>query len=809
MNTTSYHLFPTARGREESARGGKAMEAPDSPPSTWQQLRRKMTNEPLAGVSGAASAEHEGWKGRSTLVSALQHERQVASLSGAESSLGDESLNDFQVKSLLEQKRKELKLDAAIEHLRKIKLRVPGELSDSEEDEEEVTRNQGLGKRGWRDFVVKGGSSLDHVQSRHSRRNPAPMSDHDIQTWVKSIEHKFHSDENSQSQTNRSEQQDMRSRSKLLVRQWMRDSEKTSHIREHARQNRGRVALEPQPVSTLNDPKPIRIRTRDEKNIDSRHKPGSLFSWNEIPFVVEEVESSTARERKAAIEKRKAALEDKRRRALGKKKQLRLIRLEARVQLRRLRHSFEALDMYAQRARAYREEKANIVVSRVEERRTKSLLRKVFHALALFSARSTAIRLRFVRGRAFSRWKNTCKEIISLRRAQEAAAEEKRQREEQMRIANTHFKTNMMRKTLARWYSWCLIASRERKERELEAQREVQKAAFIEAMRQKQHKRRHIGPKALARAESNRDQATAHLGCDNQEQRKGEHATEQEQQTNLLQPENSSPPPPPVERAVKHLTPMEQRAQERKAKRDELRNRRNELEMMRKEEAYQRSVQEKRMQLEAQAQERQKRVAKRRMEEKRAEEMRLKAEEQARLSNVFNRRALLLYCGLKPWKAFVARARLNAEKAMRFYQTRLLMASPFRRWKLFSDAKKVLNTRKSIAMERAAAHFRRRSLLRLGWKLIVDRHERLMARFLAIRSNRKICLRRHSLHTWRERLKQERLRQLQKTLTLMARKKAVVFAAWRALVEEGKVKALETAAKNQMWNKVRGWLNDM
>lgn len=248
---------------------------------------------------------------------------------------------------------------------------------------------------------------------------------------------------------------------------------------------------------------------------------------------------------------------------------------------------------------------------------------------------------------------------------------------------------------------------------------------------------------------------------------------------------------------------MELRAAERKRRRDDLRVSRRELVAMRAEEVAQRER-------EAVAQRRHEQAVvllQQQQQRARAEGARAQAEERRKLSQLHRKRATLWYYGLKPWILLVRVARLNAQRAAAHHSGALL-GRAVRRWRGVVALRHRLRRKRETAMGNAAGHFRRRSLLRLGWRVVSDRHNRLQARAMAVRSARRHSEAQRGMARWLAALRRRQRHVARAGRWHSARALGRAWAAWLELVAEGRKRRQADAAKNQIWSRVRTWLTE-
>lgn len=493
---------------------------------------------------------------------------------------------------------------------------------------------------------------------------------------------------------------------------------------------------------------------------------------------------------------------------LSRKQQSELLRMEARRELRTLRNVFERLFLYSEKRRTRREEAHAFALCKFRLQHRTRLLRKCFHALAEHACRVSSFRVRTVQHRAFERWTL----YTANQHEQKMIAKLDLIRREQRQIlcqqAMIHFQARILKKYWSEWVKDIKQKKVQREEEEKQAIRQRQIQRFKVHLRQCSAETNQDGNVVedissrshWARTSGENASVVLSKEKQNHQQPPGEQGSSFEPP-----PPSSNPPPLPNKApvAARELTAMELRAVERKAKREELRRRQAELEQMRAEEASQRSYEEHLRIVQERAQD----LAKKRQLQAKREYEKQVRENRDKLSTLHNERAILWYKGLKPWKLLVRIAKLDDERA-RAHDRRSKLRQAFVYWSGVIRSIQLVRRQKQRAMENAARHFRRRSLLRLGWRLIAERHYRLQAQFAAIESSNRICMLKQACKTWQRALLRHIQEMMQADLLANYKLLTKMWRFWLQHVERRREERRRVVGKNQIWSKVRTWLEE-
>ncbi|EGZ27340.1 hypothetical protein PHYSODRAFT_475910 [Phytophthora sojae] len=259
---------------------------------------------------------------------------------------------------------------------------------------------------------------------------------------------------------------------------------------------------------------------------------------------------------------------------------------------------------------------------------------------------------------------------------------------------------------------------------------------------------------------------------------------------------------------------MEQRAIERKQRREELKRRYDELEQMkRKEQEEQRAARE--AILLQQRVEEKARVRERKLAEARAQQERQDQRDQmlAQLhkAHKHNRRRLLFFYALLPWRKHHALSQRVARNATRWHELRTVY-SHWGRWQEFVLlCRKRHRRRERAQMEEAAKHHARSLQRRALWGLM-RHHQATEARALAVHRHNQWNSLQHAWTHWYKRLVSERTCQrkvaLEAAIKLQDAKLRRILSQWQKATCDAKLQQELEREKQQLWRKVRGWLDE-
>ncbi|ETO64022.1 hypothetical protein F444_18361 [Phytophthora nicotianae P1976] len=283
-------------------------------------------------------------------------------------------------------------------------------------------------------------------------------------------------------------------------------------------------------------------------------------------------------------------------------------------------------------------------------------------------------------------------------------------------------------------------------------------------------------------------------------------------------------PPPPhfpgasLTRAPKRVDKvykvMEQRAVERKQRREELKRRYEELEKKkRKEQEEQRAAREALL-LEQQIEEKA-----RIRERKLAEALALKEQQERRKhllaqldkSRKHNRKRLLFFYAFLPWQKCHARNERVSRNATRWHELRTVYLH-WERWQEFVQICLKAHRRHERARLEEAARRYARSLQRRALGGLVRYHHKIQARALSLhRQHRWNTLQRSWIH-WSKSFAKELAHQQKVVFSAMTKMQQAklrrICAQWRKVTSETKLQKEFEREKQQLWRKVRGWLDE-
>ncbi|KAK1936545.1 hypothetical protein P3T76_009980 [Phytophthora citrophthora] len=259
---------------------------------------------------------------------------------------------------------------------------------------------------------------------------------------------------------------------------------------------------------------------------------------------------------------------------------------------------------------------------------------------------------------------------------------------------------------------------------------------------------------------------------------------------------------------------MEQRAVERKQRREELKRRYEELEQRKKQEQ-----EEKREAREALLLQQRKEEKERVRERKAAETLALQGKQERRehliaqryKAKKHNRRRLLFYYALLPWRQYHARNERVARNATRWYELRTVYLH-WEQWQEFVRMRRKLRRRRERARLGEAAKFYYHSLQQRVFRGLVRYHQTMEARGVAVRrQNQWNSLQRVWTH-WHKLSVDERAYQWQMVTEAVKKfqkqKLRRICAQWLKVSNESKHRREIEREKEQLWRKVRGWLDE-
>ncbi|KAE9313277.1 hypothetical protein PF008_g19777 [Phytophthora fragariae] len=445
-------------------------------------------------------------------------------------------------------------------------------------------------------------------------------------------------------------------------------------------------------------------------------------------------------------------------------------------------------------------------------------------------------------------WKRYTHRQRQIRAAEEARL--KLVREQQL---NEHAKNFHRLKCLSKWfYQWTMLVAQQKEQRAADGAAERRKAQTERLMerllRQKTlpekcqeesgedlksqdavENTEEVLPQTTT-TEYKRSHSTAPLGRLRQRQRRMDtwsgvegQETPPPRSSEQVIPVNTLPPPPQFseatlartsKRADKVYKAMEQRANERKQRREELKRRYEELEQQkRKEQEEQRAARE--AILFQQRIEEKERIRERKLAEARAQQEKRDRRDQmlAQLhkANKHNRRRLLFFYALLPWRKHHALNQRVARNATRWHELRTVY-SHWGQWQQFVlMCRKRHRRREQAQMDEAAKHHARSLQRRALWGL-VRYHQATEARALTVRRQNHWNSLQHTWRLWYKRLVDERTCQrevaYEAATKLQQAKLRRIFFQWRQASSDAKLQRELEHEKRQLWRKVRGWLDE-
>ncbi|KAH7481749.1 hypothetical protein PRIC1_014843 [Phytophthora ramorum] len=259
---------------------------------------------------------------------------------------------------------------------------------------------------------------------------------------------------------------------------------------------------------------------------------------------------------------------------------------------------------------------------------------------------------------------------------------------------------------------------------------------------------------------------------------------------------------------------MEQRAVERKQRREELRQRYEELERKKREEQEEQRAAREALLLQQRMEEKT-----RIRERKLAEAIALKEKQErrdymiAQLSKArkHNRQRLLFYYALLPWRRHHALVKRVTRNACRWHDLRTVY-SHWGRWLEFVQIRRKLHRRRERAQLEVAARHHARALQRRALWSFMRYHQATEARALAVRRQNQWNTLQSSWLGWCKRLMSERAHQRKAAFEaadkLQQEKLRRICVQWRRVTCDAKQQHELEREKQQLWRKVRGWLDE-
>lgn len=276
-----------------------------------------------------------------------------------------------------------------------------------------------------------------------------------------------------------------------------------------------------------------------------------------------------------------------------------------------------------------------------------------------------------------------------------------------------------------------------------------------------------------------------------------------------------APPPPLPAPAVDPLyVSMQERAAERKQRRELLRQKYEQLEQE-KREAIAVQVAEREAQLQQRKAEERERVRERKRQEALAAQekaLRLEAiDAQRRMARRHNARRVMFYYAFLPLKRAWERSKRVEAGVAKWHRLRSLHRTWCSLLQFVHDchAERKRTERQKLAL--AAAHYAR-TLLRQSWRGFQRRHAQVRRIALAVERQAQWNALRRSWKAWQHTLAavtSHEQRQVQRAQhTLEAAKLRRMWMHWRLAVSELRQERERAEEKEQLWRKVRGWLGE-
>jgi len=515
-------------------------------------------------------------------------------------------------------------------------------------------------------------------------------------------------------------------------------------------------------VKSSNDTKRIAIKADKPPNKEMKRIAIKNPSSKKLPFFDWDKNETKTRQNKEVLRKQ----------SLGR------IRLESKIQLRRLRATFEA---FIQNAIERKRKVDWIELARFQETQNVKVIIKFFSYWKRRTTRILKLRSGFICRKVFECWLRRHRSEQSIMKLQSRSLSSRmfktwksnaRDTTRSRIQMNTAIKYHKKRVARRYWFSWMSYTKLACYEKEQIASEEIRRLKIN---------------KYLERVNFTSE---IHSTCNEFKKVAGDMELPQPIKT----PVTRNPVPP---------TPMELRAMERQQKREALQMRylqvekeKEELEITRKVEEEKQRIIEKRRRIEFE-------TRKKQLFDKQKKE----SEERRALVACHRNRATLLYFGLKPWKGIIKRAKANFTIASKHHESNVKKTF-WSLWLSQIQSNKEIRKLKSKAMIRAATNLRRKFLLQRTWKAMKIHHLRICARFLAVRSNHKRSIMKSVCQKWYQSflLEMNKLKKYSKFHHQYLMKQTI--SKWKIATQESKHIRKANHEKKKMWSKVRNWLDE-
>jgi hypothetical protein len=269
-----------------------------------------------------------------------------------------------------------------------------------------------------------------------------------------------------------------------------------------------------------------------------------------------------------------------------------------------------------------------------------------------------------------------------------------------------------------------------------------------------------------------------------------------------------------TEKVGKAFKAMEQRAVERKLRREKLKRRYEELEQKKRQEQEQQRAAREALLLQQRTEEKA-RVRERKLAEalalKEKRDRRAHWIAQRQKASEHNRRRLLFYYALLPWRQHHLLHERVCRNAGRWHELRTVY-SHWERWQEFVQIRRTLRRRRERVQLVEAGKRYDRCLQRRVFTGFMRHHRATEARALAVHRQTQWNTLQRSWTHWHRRLVSERTAQrkvvLKATAHMQQAKLRRIYAQWRQVVSEAKLQKELEREKQQLWRKVRGWLDE-
>ncbi|EEY67609.1 uncharacterized protein PITG_18448 [Phytophthora infestans T30-4] len=259
---------------------------------------------------------------------------------------------------------------------------------------------------------------------------------------------------------------------------------------------------------------------------------------------------------------------------------------------------------------------------------------------------------------------------------------------------------------------------------------------------------------------------------------------------------------------------MEQRAMKRKQRREDLKKRYEELNQQKRREQIEQRAARDALLLEQQI-EKKARIREGKLKEslalKEKQELREHLLAQWDKAKKHNRRRLLYFYALLPWRKHQNLNERVARNATRWHELRSVYLH-WERWQAFVQVRRKVHRRHERArLEEATRHYVY-SLQRRALRGLMRCHQTMQARALSVRRQHLWNTLQRSWTHWNARLAKEREHQQKVVFKAVIKMQQIklrrICARWREVTSEAKFRKELEREKQQLWRKVRGWLDE-